>query len=296
MAPDGGVEALNLKTGEPAWATKEAAKPVSVVGDAVVSQAPPAAGANALKVVTLDRATGKQVSSGTVDLPPGVRPMVQSTPHRTFTMAAAPSAGGEAVVTWQHTERPKRALPPGTKDVLPPPGGAGAPPVVGGPGDTRRGAFKLNLTTGATAPHEGPSPPVAMAPPLTPGRLPGVAGPQLPSADGTHVLARRTPDEPKKDANDPPGLPSRTMVVYDRATGQPAGEFRTPVQPVAFFVTDNRIVFETAPFSRPDTAPDKKGKLVEEPAMVRAVDLKTGKQVWARPVREAIDRNAAVPP
>jgi photosystem II stability/assembly factor-like uncharacterized protein len=290
MAPNGGIEALKLANGEVAWATKDGAKPVAVVGDVLVTQAAPTAGANALKMVILSCENGKVVTTGSMGLPEGVRPSIQSTPHRTFSVAAAPVAGGrEAVVSWQVIERPKRALPPGTKDVLPGPGGgAAAPPAAAGVPATH-GVFKVNLADGTTAPHEGPAP-QAFAPLPPAPRIPDVPGPQLRSADGRHVLARDPAGAPKRDAEGPPGLPWRSMVVFDQATKGLVGKFPTQLQPLSFFVDGPRIVFETAPFARGPRGSD------EEPAKVRAVDLETGKEVWSRPVREDVDRNAAVPP
>src|SRR5262249_51362608 len=110
--------------------------------------------------------------------------MGQSTARREVSLSAAPVTSGGAGVNWRFTERRGRALPPGTKNVLPPSGGAAAPAAAG---ESKHGAFKIDLDNGATTPHEtGP----AAAPPVAPAAAEHIAGlplPQLLSADGRNV-------------------------------------------------------------------------------------------------------------
>jgi hypothetical protein len=284
MAPEGGIEALKLETGEVAWATKDAARPVGLVGGRLIAQAAPEATANALKVVSLDPGAGKAIATGSVSLPADVRPMVQSTARREFSLTAAPVTSGGAVLNWRFSERRGRALPPGTKSVLPASGGAGAPAAAS---ESKHGAFKLDLDNGATTPHEaGP----AAAAPVAPAAAEHIAGlplPQLLSADGRNVLVKTAPKADK----DPAAL-EYTLEVYDRATAKKLGAFQSHYAGVPFFVTDSRVVFETPSYRRADA--DK--KLVEEPARLHAVDLQSGNEIWSRPVLEAVSRGAAVPP
>jgi hypothetical protein len=51
---EGGIDALDLSTGDVLWTSKEARRPVLVVGDQLYAQAPVKAKANALRVVVLD--------------------------------------------------------------------------------------------------------------------------------------------------------------------------------------------------------------------------------------------------
>ncbi|MBX9585086.1 MAG: hypothetical protein K2X87_32675, partial [Gemmataceae bacterium] len=96
MAAGGGVEALDLATGKPVWVAKEADKPLAVAGDRVIAQAEDPKAPNALKVVVLDRATGKPVATGTQDLPAGVRAAARPGPEGEFMAAASAAGGGEA--------------------------------------------------------------------------------------------------------------------------------------------------------------------------------------------------------
>jgi hypothetical protein len=238
-----------------------------------------------LKVVALNRGSGKEEVTGSMDLPAGVKPAVQGTVSGDF-VAAVRAADGDAVVSWQFFERPKRGLPPGTQDTLPPTPGE-PPPAAPVARSARQGTFRMNLATGETAAVEGvsvavPRGPSAEAVPAA-NRLRDVSGPQILSADGRHILtSTRTGDDRVWE--------KYTLAVHERGTGKRLGEFKSHVAVVPFFVTDSQVVYETAPYTRRTDA-----GLAEEPAKLRAVDLQTGKELWSRPVRETAYRGP-VPP
>ncbi len=56
MKPEGGIAAVGLAQGNELWRSSEAAKPLTVSGDLLVSQAEPKAGERALRIVTLNTA------------------------------------------------------------------------------------------------------------------------------------------------------------------------------------------------------------------------------------------------
>ena len=72
MKPEGGVAAVGLAQGKELWRSTEAAKPLTVSGDLLVSQAEPKAGESALRIVTLDTsAGGRPEVQQDVELPKG---------------------------------------------------------------------------------------------------------------------------------------------------------------------------------------------------------------------------------
>src|SRR5436305_1787854 len=71
MNPKGGIDALNLAHGERIWSTNEAAKPLVLVGDLLVSQTEPSSADNVLRIVALDtKQGGRQAVAKAVELPP----------------------------------------------------------------------------------------------------------------------------------------------------------------------------------------------------------------------------------
>jgi hypothetical protein len=79
-------------------------------------------------------------------------------------------------------------------------------------------------------------------------------------------------------------------TLYDRSTGERIGQFKTHVHYAPFFVTGTELVFQIGPFERStDTG------VVEEPAQIRGVDLKTGNTLWVAPIRDIVDRTSPPP-
>ena len=312
MSPEGGIVALDLAQGAPKWRSAQASKPLTLAGELLVGQAEAEGPTNALKIVTLHTARqGAPVTESMVDLPPGVLPTIEQSASRSFTASAEP-VGSDATVTWEFIERPLRGVPPGPLEVLPgeaPPGVSAATPSEPGLRMTpsavpiepaseatiTRGAARLNLESGETTPTIPPrrevAPAAAMrsqafgiaAADLAPGTgLPGVPEPQFVSADGRHVMSSERVD----------GSPAEKYrwTIFERATGQRIGEFRTYVRYAPFFVTDGRVVFQAPPFKQQEGS-----SVVEEPLQLRAADLNTGRTLWRQPVRDTTDREPPPP-
>src|SRR5207247_992159 len=88
------------------------------------------------------------------------------------------------------------------------------------------------------------------------------------SADGQHVgTSERLSDESVWD--------KYVFTVYNRQTQARVGQFRTYSASVSFMVVEPIVVFTTDRYSRRTD-----GRLVEEPAKVRGVDLRSGKELW----------------
>jgi photosystem II stability/assembly factor-like uncharacterized protein len=282
MSPGGTVEAIELETGKQVWTSKEAAKPLGVSADHVVAQAEAPADGNAMKVVVLDRKSGKAVSSGSVALPAGVKPSINDTIHGKFA-ARAQTRAKDAVVSWQFVELPKRGVKPGTPSALPGGEKTAADVPVGG---TRGGAVRLDLGSGATTPITALDvlPAVSRLFLLPPDqRLKGLPDQQYGSVDGGHVMVSEKGD-------DDTVWDRYTLSVYDRDTGKKLGQFKSHVAAVQFYVSDKHVVYETGPYVRRID-----DQLKEEPLKVRLVDLQTGAERWSRPVRDTALRGPFPP-
>jgi hypothetical protein len=308
MNPDGAIVALDLAGGKEVWRSRDAAKPLAVSGDLLISQAEAAGPNNELAIVALRTGEGTLVTRTLVDLPPTVQPAIDQTANRAFMTHAEPGAT-EVTVSWEFVERPLRGIAPGAIEVLPgeempavlteavP--GAAASDTVAEPGAelvVARGAVRLDpaggiatplaaavldTTTETIPPALAPSAAATDLPPDA--MLPGVPGPQFLSADGAHVLTSdRVDDDSVWD--------KYVWSIFDRATGNKLGEVRSHVRVAPFFVNGSQVVYQVEPFARRvgDT-------FVEEPVQIRSADLQTGQPLWSHAVRDTVDRTAPPP-
>jgi hypothetical protein len=320
MSPEGGIVAVGLADGEPAWRSSDLSKPLTLVGELLVGQGEAPGGADTLRIVTLDVAQGgRQVNETLVQLPPGVQSSIMPSLSRSFT-AKALAEPQEAIVSWEFVERPLRGVPTGPLEVLPgeaPPGVSAAalpatgPPAPGVPGMPAasstvepggeaavvRGVARVDLATGtitATDETRLPAPP----PDLPPGSagdsapasdleptaaLPGVPEPQFLSADGRHVLSSlRVADDPAWD--------QYVWTIFERESGRRVGEMRMHLRYVPFFVEGTRVIYQTPPYERREGS-----SMRQEPLQLRAADLDSGAEVWHQPVRDTVDREPPPP-
>ena len=271
MTPEGSTESIALQTGARVWNSTAAAKPLALARGRLVSQAEGAA--NALRIVVLDPASGKEMLAANRPLPPGVRASVNETMEGAFVASARPTAG-DPVVTWEYRERRKRGVPPDTDDTITPP--AGPPPPPGAA--IRSGAFVFNVESGASAPADAPGPPPSMVSRTsevpTPERLATAPGQQFFSADRRHVMVSAV--------NPDGGVWNRyRWTILDRAAGNAVGSLTSHLSHAPFFVNGSLVVFETGPYERGE---------VREPLKIRAADLQSGKELWSRAVRDVIMR------
>jgi hypothetical protein len=271
MTAEGGVAAIDLGTGTTRWTSNDAAKPLALVGNLLVSQVESRAAGGPLELVVLDtEQRGALATRGNLELPAGVRVSIGETLEGTFTIDAQPSNGG-VIATWNYVPAPRR----GVDDT------AGV--IRLRPGEMPRGALRMDISTGQVTPLDtGDVPAVPISRWILPAdeRIPRAAAAQYQSADGRHVLAS------ERIADDRTWQNYRWMV-YDRGTGQPLGEIRNYLSFAPFVVHDSLVVYETTPYVR-------RGEEAE-PAKLRGVSLRSGQEVWSVPVREIVYRGP-VPP
>lgn len=289
MKPEGGVAAVGLTQGNELWLSREAAKPLTVSGDLLVSQAEPKAGERALRIVTLNTgAGGRSEVQQDVELPKGVNAMIVETPNRSF-RAIARVATGEAAVAWEYAERPLRGMRMG-QEVLP-------DEPAQGPGrraleeeeeeeskmEVTTGSFRLDLKSGevsgkrlgASGAERRALRAAQAAPPAS---VAGVPEPQFKSADGKHVM------HPEAVADDTV-WDKYVWTVYDAGSGERLGQVKSHVRYAPFFVTGTLLVTTTGPGLR-----QSEQGLVEEPLQIKAFDLTTGQVAWTQPIRDTANR------
>ncbi len=112
MSPEGETVAVDLADGTEAWSTPQAAKPLALVGNRLVGQAPPSDAGNDLEIVVLDaEEQGRGVVAETIDLPAGVQVAIDETLNSSF-VADARVFAGDAAVFWEYAERLVQGIPP----------------------------------------------------------------------------------------------------------------------------------------------------------------------------------------
>jgi outer membrane protein assembly factor BamB len=293
MNPGGGIDAITLDRGNRVWSTGAALKPLGLVGGRIVAQVANPAEPGRFRVVPLDRDSGRPTRPDaiTVDVPPNVRPSVAETLQGRFAARATAAPDGKAVVSWQYLARPARGLATGAERRLlpvPPDEGAEIARAVRPPGEgegANRGAVRIDLATGAVSPLEGGEQAAPLAPQAAQARAAGpvAAGLRLPSVDGRHFLIdQRT---------GPDGAPDRfTFTAYRSETGEGQGSFKSRLMVGPFVVADSRIIFETGAYTRRTESGRE-----QRPREVRAVDLRTGQELWSHPVQELAPRGPHAP-
>ncbi len=286
MSVEGGIDAVDLARGTRAWSTKQAAKPLALAGRLLICQAEAPSEGNELQIVTLDTGQqGKLVVTGTAKLPVDVNVSIDETLTNSF-VASARVSGAVAYISWAHSKRFMRGIPPGFPDVV----GVKIPleRTVNEP-SVASGTFRMDLSTGVVSPVKQEEIPVAIAAASRPPdlsrteRLARIEGPQFRSANGRHVLnSQRIADDSVWE--------KYRWTIYDRGTGERVGEFRTHLSFAPFFIFDSQIIYETGPYVR---RTDKGA--VDEPLKIRAVDLRTGQELWTWQVRDTTFRGPFPP-
>ncbi len=279
MSAEGGVDAVDLERGTRVWHTTDAAKPLALQDGLLICQAEPSAVLNRLRIVVLDtRHHARRVVTGVAELPAGVQASIDETLNTSFT-AAARVSDGTALVGWSFTRREIRGMSPAPEETSK--GQAAAQPIVS------TGAVRMDLSTGTVtlAKADDARPLLAARRPDVPiaQRLAHVPGPQFVAANERTVLTS------ERVGNDSVWEKYR-WTIYDRLTGQRLGEFRAHLSLAPFFVLGSHIVYETGPAVRRT----EKG-VVDEPIEIRAVDLRSGQELWKWQFRDTTFRGPFPP-
>ena len=247
MSPEGGIEALDLKSGNILWRSTAAARPISVSAAGLLAQVESSAPGR-LELAVLD-VSGRALKTASLTLPQGVEaPVVDGLSHR-FRVRAS-SVGGQIQVDWQSMIiAPRGAL---IRD------GSEVPQLTSG-------GFALDPASGAVS---------GVA--TRPGGLafPSVqVGDQYLSADGNYRLAT-TPS-----AGSIPDL--YEWSLFDAAGSQVGRiDVRGPYAP--FHVMGGVVVVVTPPGGYLQGE-----EWIEERLALRGLSLATGLELWSHEIRDS---------
>ena len=281
MNAKGGIDALDLATGNVRWTSTAAVKPLALVDGVLLAEAATDQ-AGELPVVALD-AKGAAKSQLRIPLPAGVLAQAIDSPTRRFRAEAFVADDGLVTVSWAATdEKPLQGMVPPELD------GTQAPTVGAAPAsavaEPKSGAARLDLANGRVAEVVSDK---AKALQLAP-RAATAAGKgldlrrQLPSVDGRHVLST----EPVAATG---GIKRFRWTVAD-AAGAKVGTVESPVSRASFVVAGDRVLYVA-----PRAARVEGGRLIEEPLRLQMVDLKSGSAVWSSAVIDTTFRGPFPP-
>lgn len=250
MSPSGGIEAIDLASGARKWRSDAAAKPLAVSGGTLVAQAPPGEGEQ-LVLVCLETAGGAARTRSRVSLPGELKAEVTDTASQRTTVRALLS-GSDVVVAWTIDARLARGIPDDDD----------GPEAVG--------AARLNPATGEVVAEQGSEASSAALSGLTLDQMS-----ELQSVDGQHMM-RSAP------LSDPANLRAPYRWTITTAAGETVGVIDAPIG-LAPFIVQGSLLIHVAP-----TAGYRDGdQFVRLPLRLRAVDVRSGAELWTVPVLDA---------
>ncbi|HKI03477.1 MAG TPA: hypothetical protein VKK31_15975 [Thermoanaerobaculia bacterium] len=275
MSRQGGIDALDLTTGNVLWQSRDAAKPLLVQGGTLVAQAAPSQHGK-LAVVALDAKRGTVKQRVDVELPAAVRAHVFDGPSQAFRVQAFSTADNAVAVVW--TAEEGRSF----QGIMPEPEGAPAKSAVSAAAQPLRGAARLDLGAGRAVPMAYEKAMSQKDSAIEAKSLKDVNPRQLTSLDGRHVLnSERLPDGK---------LWAQYRWTVTDADGATVGTIEAPVSMAPFVVSGSRILYVAQPSVRREG-----NKMVEEPLRLRALDLQTGAEMWTALVTDSAYRGPFPP-
>jgi outer membrane protein assembly factor BamB len=258
MNPEKGIDAIDIASGSTRWTIRAATKPLGLIGGLLVAQVQSARASNTLDLRVLDtEQNGTLVRSARMELPAQVRVSTQETIYGNF-LTGTRVDNGNLIVSWEFIPHNMSGMPVpvDTIEAL----------------SVRRGALRFNPSTGAVTRLDTRNvivPAGARAYKLAAReRIQKDSSVQFASPDGAYVLAsQRVADDRVWD--------KYLWTIYQR-NGTRVGEHRTHAAFAPFAVQGSVLLYVTEPYQLRGEEP--------QPMKLRAVDLKTGREIWARQV------------
>jgi hypothetical protein len=285
MSREGGVDALDLTSGNVLWKNRDAAKPLALADGTLVAQARPDRN-GALALVMLDTQKGNTKGRADVQIPESVRANIVDGPSQTFQVKAFATTSDSVAVTWTA----ENVVPQGYLPNVPEAPGSDAATAkrVTAAREAAEavrkplsGAARLDLKAGraVTMPYEE----AEQARPALAVEAKAVGGArQLTSLDGRHVLR----SEPAPEAS--LRKPYRWTVIT--ASGARVGTLDASVSMAPFVVSGSKILFVSQP-----SAFREEGKITETPLRLIAFDLRTGAELWTKAFVDSVYRGPFPP-
>jgi hypothetical protein len=257
MNPSGGIDAVDVASGAVRWSSRAAARPLILCDRLLLAWADPAGKPGTLPLAILDASDQGHIRQRLeVDLPDEILAAIDETLGGVF-VATAFRRDSRVVVEWEYRAEPVSGVAPGPRPA--------AEPV--------RGAYRIDLRRARAE----PVPPIPREP------RPFRRSPRsrddseirFPSADGAHLLVSR-----RIEAVDP--IADRYLwSIHVADAPKPVAEVHMPVSASPFVVWDGLLIHE-APRSTRRVGDGWKS----EPLRLRAVELGSGREVWAREIRD----------
>ncbi len=276
MSPTGGIDAIEINTGNVMWKSRAAAKPLLVTQGTLVAQAQSSSPRGELLIVALDTKAGRSQGKVQVKLPDGIRARLVDSPSKSFRAKAFASAEGDVVVTWmsegdqtlQGAVPPAREAAPATEE-----GFASQAAAVRAAQTQNTGAARLDFASGraVAVPYErAKALQAATEKAAAPTDLRRLA-----SIDGRHIL--RSESSPEGSL----WMPYR-WTITDASSGAAIATIDAPVSMAPFVVSGSQLFYVAQPSARREGK-----KLVEEPLRLRSLDLTTGNAMWEKAVLDS---------
>lgn len=308
MNPEGGIDAVSLSGGAVIATTAHGAKPLLLYGDALLAQAEDKGGSSVLSLVSLSTKDLKPAFTVDVPLPLEVRAPVSDWLGGSF-YASARIESNAVVVRWRSIQHPVSAIPTreaahvttGFARIDPADGrliasGESEPSASGTARDEIPGDVQKLADAGALASPLCVSEHLIAAlqyveddssEHVTLRRWNRETGQALPdiglvdseltfrnfSRDCRHLLASKAANE-------------GNWYIYSVATGKRLTAIQSSLLGAAFFVWGESLIYETLSVGRLVSG---QFTIVEQRRLL-AIDLATGQELWARPIRETAYR------
>lgn len=302
MQPEGGIEAVDLSSGKVLWTTDRAARPLGVHTGTLYGQVE---GGSDLILLGLRQKNGREIRRLEIPLPEGVSALVSRRDGQSF-RARVYFDDAQLLVAWDFSAWVPVGMDPGGSTTF-------SRQVSGGAKvDLGSGEVEVLDKGNVHQPREKPLPP-AVAALVKSGELPGpiwrtgsvvaspVRGPEgslvirrfdagsgeplsgsstiepgtilrLPSADQRHVLSSRLVEGERS---------TWRWLLFSLETGEQVAEVRGPLPSASFCAVGSTLAYVL------QEDPQAAGKTKSTSRVrLQAVDLKTGDNLWSRPVRD----------
>lgn len=260
MLPAGGIAALEVADGATQWQSDAADRPISLDQGVLLAQVDTAI-AGRMDLASLAADTGLAQSNQSLTIDKAVMPIIDE--HLGTRFELRRYGPDERQVAWKYESRTVQGMP-----------SANPPPVVSVAGafSVADGAARVSAVT---TPGKAQLDAIWHQPSLLAGQtIARARGQQFRSINGAHVLAaRHEPTDGRWDA--------WIWEVYG-ADGSALGTTRSFMGYSPFAVIEGTLLFVTQPFTR--RLPD--GQYENQPLMLRAVDLASGREAWTREIRD----------
>jgi hypothetical protein len=291
MSPKGGIDAIGLASGNLLWTSPAAGKPLAVFDDRLAAQAEPVGGSNSLAIVLLDTKSGRVISTIAVPIAAGgMQPSINDGMAATSSVEARVKSDG-LLVWWTVTSHEIGGMPR--------------------PASVRKdsGAALINLQTNSVT---------TLAPDQAEARLRSKLSPKISRLSGTEGLY--FPPQPSgrffvsvKLGAASAGQPA-VMKRWSAESGEPLPDIELGPGFVASAISADQsllLVVHRTPAMEPGylwslyaiasgervaevRLPDSGGQpffvwhsiLIYGATGMRAVDLKTGTEIWTRALRD----------